>query len=210
MARSRGSRGPATRAGTLPSRTQRGGKSLRETDAFLEVVADFATLFIDRVPEKLASQALRAVLVELGVPDSPLVRALTDRTAKLILRDLKGRLADKIEDIIRDRGPIITRLSSQLCRILPGCDAETVSAEIAERKNTTIEGAHAWLVRPLLFISPSTAAFANEVLRIEARASCLNHGTADAMRVWFRAEILTTGKPLYADALEAINKGCKE
>lgn len=174
------------------------------------MIADFATIFIDRVPEALASQALRAVLAEVGVPDSPLTRALTDRAAKAILRDLKGKLADKLEDILRDRGPIITRLSSQLCRLLPGCNAETVSAEIADRKGTTIEGAHAWLVRPLLFFSPGTAAFAVEVLRIEARASCLNHGTADEMRRWFQTEILTTGKPLYKDALDAINKGCKE
>jgi len=207
---SRRSRGPATRRSTLPSRTQRGGRDLKETDAFAEVIADYATLFVDRVPDELASEALRAVLAAVGVPDSPLTRALTDAVSKAILRDLKGKLADKLEDIIRDRGPIITRLSSNLCRILPGCTAETVSAEVAKRKDTTIQGAHAWMVRPLLFLSPGTAAFATEVLRVEARGACLEHGTADSMRAFYQTTILTTGKPLYADALDAINKGCKE
>ncbi len=210
LVRSRRSRGISTRAASLPSRTQRGGRDLKETDAYAEVISDFSTLFVDRVPDALAAEAMRAVLANFGVPDSPLTRALTDAAAKLILRKLRGKLADKVEQLNRDRGPIITRLSGQLCRLLPGCDEATVSEEVAKRKGTTIQGAHAWMVRPLLFISPGTATFANEVLRIEARSACLEHGTADSLRAFFQTEILTTGKPLYDDALTAINKGCKE
>lgn len=204
MARSPGSRR------RLPSRTQRGGRSFKETDAYAEVIADFATLFVERVPEKLATEALVKVLEGFGVPDSALTRTLTDAAAKKILRDLRGRLSDKLEQILRDRGPIITRFSQAMCRLLPGCSADTVSEEVANRKGTTIQGAHAWMVRPLLFISPGTATFGLEVLRIEARGACLEHGTADSLRQFYQTEILTTGKPLYADALDAINKGCKE
>ena len=193
----------------LPSRTQRGGRSFKETDAYAEVIADFATLFLDRVPEKLASEALVKVLEGFGVPDSELTRKLTDAAARKILKSLRGKLSDKLEEIVRDRGPIITRFSQTMCRLLPGCTADTVSEEIANRKGTTIQGAHAWMVRPLLFMSPGTATFGLEVLRIEARGACLEHGTADSLRAFYQTEILTTGKPLYADALEAINKGCR-
>ena len=193
----------------LPSRTQRGGRSFKETDAYAEVIADYATLFIDRVPERLASEALVKVLEGFGVPDSALTRKLTDLAARKILQQLKGKLSDKLEQMLKDRGPIITRFSQAMCRLLPGCTADTVSQEVADRKGTTIQGAHAWMVRPLLFISPGTATFGLEVLRIEAKYACLEHGTADSLRAFYQAEILTTGKPLYADALEAINKGCR-
>ena len=196
------------RKGRLPPRTQRGGRDFKETDAYAEVIADYATLFIDEVPEKLVAGVLRDIIGAFGVPDSPLNRKLTDAFSKAILRDLKEKLGDKLGTIIRDRGPIITRLSEQLCRLLPGCNSDTVSAEVAKRKGTTIQGAHAWMVRPLLFIRGGPATFALEVLRVEARFSCIQHGDANEMRRFFQTEALLTGAPSFGDALRAIDRGC--
>jgi len=203
LAKSRGGR-------RLPKRTQRGGRDFKDTDAYAEVISEYATLFLDRVPEALASEAIRTILEAFGVPDSPLIKRLTDAAAANILEKLRGRLGDKVEQIVRDRGPIITKLSGDLCRLLPGCNSETVSAEVAKRLDTTIQGAHAWLVRPLLFSPGPATNFALEVLRIEARFACLEHGSASSLRRFYEGKALVTGKPMFGDALDAINRGCKE
>lgn len=205
MVKSRGAR-----PGSLPKRTQRGGRDFKETDAYAEVIAEYATLFLDRVPEALAADAIRVVLEAFGVPDSKVVEKLTDAAARNIIRAIKGKLGDKLEQIAKDRGPIITKLSGTLCRIIPGCDSETVSAEVAKRLDTSIEGAHAWLVRPLLFSKGPVAEFALEVLRIEARSACLQRGTADDLRRFYEGKALIGGAPMFGDALRAINRGCKE
>lgn len=194
----------------LPKRTQRGGREFNVTDAHAEIISEYATLFIDRVPEALVSEAIRVVIEAFGVPDSPLLTRLTDATAKNILKAIRSRLGDKVEELVRDRAPIITKLSGDLCRILPGCNSETVSAEVAKRLDTTIEGAHAWLVRPLLFSPGPATNFALEVLRIEARSACLQRGTADDLRQFYRGTAFLTGAPMFGDALDAINRGCKE
>lgn len=203
MARSRGGR-------RLPKRTQRGGRDFKDTDAYAEIISEYATLFLDRVPEALASEAIRTVLEAFGVPDSPLRQKLTDAAARNILKAIRAKLGDKVEQLVRDRGPIITKLSGEICRILPGCDSETVSAEVAKRLDTTIEGAHAWLVRPLLFSPGPLTNFALEVLRIEARSACIQRATADDLRRFYKGKALLTGAPMFGDALDAINSGCKE
>lgn len=179
-------------------------------DAHAAIISEYATLFIDRVPEALVSEAIRVVIEAFGVPDSPLLTRLTDATAKNILKAIRSKLGDKVEDLVRDRGPIITKLSGDLCRILPGCNSETVSAEVAKRLDTTVEGAHAWLVRPLLFSPGPATNFALEVLRIEARSACIQRGTADDLRQFYRGTAFLTGAPVFGDALDAINRGCKE
>lgn len=194
----------------LPRRTQRGGVSFVEGDAFTEIISDYATLFLDRVPQELSAQAIRVVIEAFGVPDNPVTRALTDAVSREILRRLRTRLGDTLEKILRDRGPIITKMSQTLCRVLPGCNADTVSQEVADRKNTTLQGAHAWMVRPLLFQKGPVREFALEVLRVEARSACLEHGTADSLRAFFQAQALLVSRPQDGGALKAIDRGCRK
>jgi len=47
----------------------------------------------------------------------------------------------------------LPQLSAQTCDILPECDEKTVSDEIAKRLNTTVQGAHLWLLSPFLAAS---------------------------------------------------------
>jgi len=45
---------------------------------------------------------------------------------------------------------LLPQASETICRILPSCDAGTISDEIAERLGTTPQGAHLWLLSPFL------------------------------------------------------------
>ena len=200
------------RKGTLGPRTQRGGRAFVEADEWAHVVSEYATLFLDRVPEAMAQQLLQEVITQFGAPDSELTRRLTDATAKAIMRKIRGSLPKTVEELVAKAGPLITRLSQVLVRTIPGATEETVSAEVAKRLDTTIQGAHAWMVRPILAGQGSKTGpgrFALEVLRVEAAYACREHGTADSLRVWYRRKALLTGAPSYGDALAAINKGCR-
>ena len=175
-------------------------------------MSDYATLFIDRIPQEMVSQLLNEVITQFGAPDSELTRRLTDATAKAIIRQVRGALPKTTEALVAKAGPIITRLSQVLVRTIPGATEETVSAEVAKRLDTTIQGAHAWMVRPILAGQGSKTGpgrFALEVLRVEAAYACREHGTADSLRVWYQRKALVTGAPSYGDALAAINKGCR-
>ncbi len=197
----------------LPKRSQRGGKDFTVEDAYTEVVSEYATLFLDRVPEAAAAEAVRRVLAVFGVPDNELTRMLSDAVTRRILRDIRGSLPKSVEELVKRTAPLITRLSQTICRIIPGCTADTVSQEVADRKGTTIQGAHAWMVRPIIMTgSPKSppVIFAMEVLRVEAAFACRQHGTANSLREFYTGREVLTGEPMFGDALRAINRGCKE
>lgn len=75
-------------------------------------------------------------------------------------------------------GPIPV-LSRFLCRIIPNCSAETISAEIAERLNTTTQGAHMWMIGPYLNLGGLSIPLrkaAEAFTRFEVRNALAEHG----------------------------------
>lgn len=176
------------------------------------IIADYATLFLDKVPEAGAQAAVQRVLEAFGLPDNPVTRELSDAVAKALLRRLRKQLPQDVASLIVEIGPLITKLSQTLARVIPGVTADTISQEIANRKGTTIQGAHAWMVRPIFLTNSPTSPpvrFALEVLRVEAAFACHEHGTADSLRVFYKGRALLTGAPMFGDALRAIDKGCR-
>lgn len=146
---------------SLPKRTQRGGKDF---DRPLEFINEYALLFIDEAAPEQANQVAAELARKINrMPDD--------------IRDLPARI-NRLTPI----GKIIGPISEFLCRtwqasgIAGGCTETTISAEIAKRKNTTVQGAHAWMIRPLLFGPPLAQRAANFVLETEAEFACQERG----------------------------------
>jgi len=179
----------------LQRRRQRGGVAFSEATFKLtrDLISDFATLFIDRVPAELSREVM-ASLLERVAPDA----------------------VDEVFDGVSARstaGVLITRLSKFACRVLPGCTEDTVSEEVARRLNTTTQGAHAWMLRPLLFASPITQRIAFSILESEGEIACRLEGNADEMLRWFPEEpfgIALLTRPLTFEPRRRIEKGCKK
>lgn len=76
-------------------------------------------------------------------------------------------------------GPI-PPISRFLCRILPGCNEDTVSAEVARRLGTTLQGAHAFMLAPLITLDPVSY---RAVILTEAKFALAQRGSEgiDAM-----------------------------
>lgn len=170
------------------------------------MLADFATLFVDRTEKPVeAAQVVRAVLEGFGPRAlEELERAFLAQVKRSALRNV----ATAPEELI---GKVIEPISRHLCRLLPGCDADTISQEVANRKDTTIQGAHAWMLRPFLLgraeitlrgAKAPLQAGALFLLELDAKFSCAERGNADEMLRWY-----VNGKN-YPGAVKAIEKGC--
>lgn len=168
----------------LKSRSQRGGEAFR--DEVGTAVANFATLFIDRVPTQLVQEHIRTVLERLD--------------------------AEEIKDSFESSAasaPLLGQLSAWACRLFPGCDEVNVSVEVATRLGTSVPGAHAWMVRPLLLTGALPAEIAVRILEADAQAECASVGNADEMLKFYPEGVfLLSG--VNARARAAINKGCKK
>lgn len=194
---------PSTR--TLPKRTQRGGIDFEEEAGFL--IADFATLFIERTPLPPEAAKVVAAVIEAFGPRA--LRALEKAFKAQVGRAFRQSVATAPESVV---GAVIEPLSRFLCRILPGCSADTISQEVANRKGTTIQGAHAWMLRPFLVgkaelttLRPTRAplqAGALFLLELDAKFSCSEHGSADEMMRWY------PNPKQYPGAHAAIERGC--
>lgn len=171
---------------SLPKRTQRGGKFF--AGAAGKLVSDFATLFQDRIPADLAPEMLRTLLERLS-PEA------VDEAFQLV------RPTSSLPSLV-------VALSKFACRLLPACRAETVSEDVANRLGTTLQGAHAWMVRPLLFASPPANRLGLIILEKEAEVACRERGNAGEMLQWFPdTGILGV---LSVTPISRINKGCKK
>lgn len=188
----------------LPRRTQRGGIAFIEEAGFL--IADFATLFIDRTENRAdAARVVEAVIAAFGPTAlSALEKAIRAQT----LRAIRQSVATAPEAAV---GRVIEPLSRFLCKILPGCDADTISEEVAKRKDTTVQGAHAWMLRPFLLGKAEVTvrgakaplqAGALWLLELDAKFSCAEHGDASEMLRWYPV----SGQ--YPGAVKAIERGC--
>lgn len=188
---------------TLPKRTQRGGKDFAEEAGF--VISEVATLFIDRAGTGGEQALLERVIAAL----SPAVLdAFGKQFERAVGKLLRQRVATAPEELI---GQIIAPISRFLCKLSPGCTADTISEEVANRKGTTVNGAHAWMLRPFL-LGPSEvtlrgtkaplAAGALYLLELDAKFSCAEHGDAEEMLRFY-----PIGKP-YPGARAAIERGC--
>lgn len=175
---------PGGSTGRLKSRTQRGGEAFR--DEVGTVITDFATLFIDRVPDPLVREHVMNVLE----------RASTE-TIRTSFPTSSGGVA-----------PLIGQLSHWACRLLPACDEVNVSVEVAARLGTSVPGAHAWMVRPLLLTGGIPAEVAIKILEADASAECGVAGNANEM-LKFYPEGLSLSTGTNARARAAINRGCK-
>lgn len=189
---------------TLPRRTQRGGVAFIEEAGFL--IADFATLFIDRTESAAAAaQVVEAVIEAFG----PMALTVLEKAFKAqIGRALRRSVATAPEELI---GKVIEPLSRHLCKVLPGCTADTISEEVADRKDTTVQGAHAWMLRPFLLgraevtvrgAKAPLQAGALFLLELDAKFSCAEHGDAKEMLRWYP----NSGQ--YPGAVAAIERGC--
>lgn len=183
---------------SLVSRAQ-GGRSFTGGPP-VGVVANYATLFIDRVPDELTEEHMKRVIEGLrGVGAEALARVSPAASS----------------------AASIGVLSRVACRLLPGCDEDTVSAEVAKRLGTTVEGAHAWMIRPFIVgqlgrISP-TRNVGLRILAASAEAACAESGSAAELRRWYTSAPTVGSKveqrllsKQYLRANRAINKGCKE
>ena len=196
----------SARGRRLPKRAQRGGTAFSETAG--QLIAEFSTLFIERTPlPKEAAQVVAAVIEAFG-PTA--LSALEKAFLAQIKRGALRSVANAPESMI---GKVIEPLSRHLCKVLPGCDSDTISAEVAKRKETTVHGAHAWMLRPFLLGDAALGlrgaraplqAGALFLLELDARFSCRDLGDADEMIRWFPAD------KDYPGALAAINKGCRK
>lgn len=168
----------------LKSRTQRGGEAFRNEVGI--VVADFATLFIDRVPEALAMEHIRTTLELISTEE---IRESFPTSS--------GGIAG-----------LIGALSAWACRLLPGCDEVNVSVEVATRLGTSVPGAHAWMIRPLLLTGGIPAEVGLRILEADAQLECETEGdAADMLKFYPEGVSLFTG--VNARARTAINRGCK-
>lgn len=175
---------PGRSTGRLKSLSQRGGEAFSEETG--EIIADYATLFIDRVPEPLVKEHIMNVLDRL---DARKIRETFPTSSGAII-------------------PIVGQLSAWACRLLPGCDEANVSIEVATRLGTSVPGAHAWMVRPLLLTGGVPAEVAVRILEADAFLECQSVGNADAM-LKFYPEGLSLFQGVRARARSAINRGCK-
>lgn len=175
---------PGRSTGRLKSRSQRGGEAFAQEAG--EVIADFATLFIGRVPETLAREHIMNVLERL---DARRIREEFPTTSG-------GSVA------------LVGQLSAWACRLLPGCDEANVSVEVATQLGTSVPGAHAWMVRPLLLTGGIPAEVGVRILEADAAAECARAGNADEM-LKFYPEGISLFQGIRARARLAINKGCK-
>lgn len=190
----------------LPRRTQRGGVSF--ADEAGDLIADFASLFID---ERVSSPAMRHLIkAAIEAFSDPVLEAFAKKFNAQVGRDLRRSVKTAPEELV---GKVIAPISAFLCKLAPQCTAETISQEVANRKNTTVQGAHAWMLRPFA-LGPSElslrgtkaplAAGALWLLELDAKFSCAEHGDADEMLRFY-----PTGAP-YPGARAAINRGCKK
>lgn len=176
---------PGRSARRLKSRTQRGGEAFRNEVG--TVVADFATLFIDRVPPPLTNRHIRTVL---------------ELTSTEEIRDSFPTSSGGI-------APLLGQLSAWVCRLMPACDEVNVSVEVATRLGTSIPGAHAWMIRPLLLTGGIPAEVGIRILEADARSECETAGDAGEMLKFYPEGVsLFTG--INARARAAINRGCKK
>lgn len=190
----------------LPPRTQRGGESFR--GEAVDLIADFATLFLD--PQATPTESRHLIERTLEAFSDPVLEAFAKRFNALVGRDLRRRVASAPEALV---GQVIQPISKFLCRIAPNCTAETISQEVANRKETTVQGAHAWMLRPFA-LGPSElslrgtkaplAAGALWLLELDAKFSCAEHGNADEMLRFY-----PVGAP-YPGARKAIERGCSK
>lgn len=189
---------------TLPRRTQRGGVAFIEEAGFL--IADFSTIFIDRTENRAAAAQVVQAVIEAFGPTA--LTALEKAFRSQVGRAFRANVLTAPETLI---GKVIEPLSRYLCKILPGCDADTISEEVATRKGTTTQGAHAWMVRPFLLGNTQLSlrgtaaplqAGALFILELDAKFSCSEHGDAKEMLRWF------PNPTQYPGAVEAINRGC--
>lgn len=195
------------RSRTLPKRTQRGGIAFSEEAGFL--IADFATLFIERTPLPAEAAKVVAAVIEAFGPLA--LTALEKAFRAQVGRAFRKSVATAPEALV---GKVIEPLSRHLCKILPGCTADTISQEVANRKDTTVQGAHAWMLRPFLLsgaeltsLRPSRAplqAGALFLLELDAKFSCAQHGDAKEMLRWF------PNSSQYPGAIAAIERGCEK
>jgi len=72
---------------------------------------------------------------------------LSPLSEEVLKRGKRGRLA-------RIAAAALPAVSEAFCALIPDCTSGTVSAEVAKRANTTIQGAHALMLAPLLALLP--------------------------------------------------------
>lgn len=188
----------------LPKRTQRGGKAFRDEAGRL--IADVATIFIDPpvTPLEIAHNIER--VLEALSPE--LLDVFSKQFVKQVGRDIRRSIGSQVEGAV---GDVIEPISRYLCKLAPQCTSDTISAEVAKRKGTTIQGAHAWMLThfllgdaPLQLRGGKAPLQAGSLwlLELDAKFSCIEHGDADEMLRFY-----PKGAP-YPGARDAIIKGC--
>lgn len=181
---------------------QRGGKAYQQEAGLL--IADFATLFIDRTQS--AAEEAHVVARVLAGFDPAALREFELGLSPEFRRSIRRDVRTAPQRLV---GQVIEPISRYLCRMLPGCTADTISQEVANRKATTVQGAHAWMLRPFLLAGTGLttrraplAAGALYLLELDGKFSCAEHGNADEMLRFY------PDSKQYPGAVRAIERGC--
>lgn len=186
-----------------PLRGRRGRPGRAFQDEAGIIFSDFGTLFIGNVPEPMQAPLTEAMIRGLS---PAAIKAFGKTLGPGFRRELRRRASSAPEQVF---GKLFKPLSSFICKALPGCDAETVSEDVANKRNTTIQGAHAWMIRPLVLQGTGlttrrapVAAAGLFLLQLDAKFSCIEHGNADEMFRFYPVDAP------YPGARKAIEKGC--
>lgn len=155
--------------------------------------------------------------VNIALPDiEPITEERRDSVERAILdavNDLPRKFSGRIRKVRNPREGLAA-VSEYLCGVwesvgaFGGCDQETISGEVAQRKGTTVQGAHAWMVR-FIALHPAGGIPTRLVLRSEARNACREQGAAgiDEMARWYQSPVYFEERQLLAREKERCKNG---